>query len=71
MADLEEKYKKSMMTAAQLDNEKSTLVYEVDCLKDVLADQEEHMMELSREARDKHRVCITLSCTLYSLYKKK
>ncbi|XP_041477989.1 leucine-rich repeat flightless-interacting protein 2-like isoform X5 [Lytechinus variegatus] len=55
VADLEEKYKKSMMTNAQLDNEKSTLVYEVDCLKDVLADQEEHMMELSREARDKHR----------------
>ncbi|XP_072179418.1 leucine-rich repeat flightless-interacting protein 2-like isoform X1 [Diadema setosum] len=55
VADLEEKYKKAMMTNAQLDNEKSTLVYEVDYLKDVLADQEERMMELSREARDKHR----------------
>ncbi|XP_071508352.1 leucine-rich repeat flightless-interacting protein 2-like [Diadema antillarum] len=55
VADLEEKYKKAMMTNAQLDNEKSTMVYEVDYLKDVLADQEERMMELSREARDKHR----------------
>ena len=47
-----------MMTNAQLDNEKGTLVYEVDVLKDTLEEQEEVMMELQRETRDKHRVGI-------------
>ncbi|XP_077979214.1 leucine-rich repeat flightless-interacting protein 2-like isoform X2 [Glandiceps talaboti] len=53
--ELEEKYKKAMMTNAQLDNEKAALIYQVDTLKDVLEEQEELMQELQREAREKHR----------------
>ncbi|XP_072028919.1 leucine-rich repeat flightless-interacting protein 2-like isoform X2 [Amphiura filiformis] len=55
LIDLQEKYKKAMMTNAQLDNEKATLTFEVDALKDTLEEQEEVMMELQRETRDKHR----------------
>ena len=46
-----------MMNNAQLDNEKGTLIFEVDMLKDMQEEQEEMMMELQRETRDKHRVC--------------
>ncbi|XP_070566788.1 leucine-rich repeat flightless-interacting protein 2-like isoform X4 [Ptychodera flava] len=53
--ELEDKYKKAMMTNAQLDNEKSAYIYQVDTLKDVLEEQEELMQELQREAREKHR----------------
>lgn len=53
---MEEKYKKAMMTNAQLDNEKSTLIYEVESLKDTLEDRDEQMMEYQREAKEKHRV---------------
>ena len=45
-----------MMTNAQLDNEKSTLIYEVETLKDTLEDRDEQMMEYQREAKEKHRV---------------
>lgn len=53
--ELEEKYKKAMMTNAQLDNEKTTLVYEVEALKDMVEDRDEQMMEYQREAKEKHR----------------
>ncbi|XP_071966216.1 leucine-rich repeat flightless-interacting protein 2-like isoform X2 [Antedon mediterranea] len=55
ISELEEKYKKAMMTNAQMDNEKAALVAEVDILKDTLEEQEEMMYEIQREARDKHR----------------
>ncbi|XP_022085954.1 leucine-rich repeat flightless-interacting protein 2-like isoform X3 [Acanthaster planci] len=55
IADLEEKYKKAMMNNAQLDNEKATLIFEVDMLKDRQEELEEAMLEVQREARDKHR----------------
>ncbi|XP_038044534.1 leucine-rich repeat flightless-interacting protein 2-like [Patiria miniata] len=55
LADLEEKYKKAMMNNAQLDNEKGTLIFEVDMLKDLQEELEESMMEIQREAKDKHR----------------
>ncbi|XP_033639888.1 leucine-rich repeat flightless-interacting protein 2-like [Asterias rubens] len=55
LAELEEKYKKAMMNNAQLDNEKATLIFQVDMLKDLQEDMEEIMMEVQREARDKHR----------------
>ena len=44
------------MNNAQLDNEKATLIFQVDMLKDLQEDMEEIMMEVQREARDKHRV---------------
>lgn len=45
-----------MLTNAQLDNEKSALIYEVESLKDTLEDRDEQMMEYQREAKEKHRV---------------
>jgi len=54
--ELEDKYKKAMMTNAHLDNEKQSLKYEVDLLHDEVDDMKEHSTELQRELRDKTRV---------------
>ncbi|XP_042911365.1 leucine-rich repeat flightless-interacting protein 2 isoform X3 [Parasteatoda tepidariorum] len=44
--ELEEKFRKAMITTAQLDNEKTTLSYQVDTLKDELQELEElHLLE--------------------------
>jgi predicted nucleic acid-binding Zn-ribbon protein len=56
LRSLEEKYKAAMMSSAQLDNEKQSLVYQVELLKDQLEEQEESHTELQREYKDKHRV---------------
>lgn len=55
LAEVEEKYKKAMVSNAQLDNEKSNLVYQVDTLKDVIEEMEEQMAEYHRENEDKSR----------------
>ncbi|XP_012938762.1 leucine-rich repeat flightless-interacting protein 2 isoform X4 [Aplysia californica] len=55
--ELEEKYKAAMMTSAQLDNEKQSLVYQVELLKDQLEEQDEGYTELQREFKDKCREC--------------
>lgn len=70
--ELEEKYKAAMMTSAQLDNEKQSLVYQVELLKDQLEEQDEGYTELQREYKEKSRVrfamasmsyvCTNLSC---------
>ncbi|XP_076461255.1 leucine-rich repeat flightless-interacting protein 2-like isoform X2 [Babylonia areolata] len=52
---LEEKYKAAMMTSAQLDNEKQSLVYQVELLKDQLEELTESHTELQREYKDKNR----------------
>lgn len=46
--DIEEKYKQVMMTNAQLDNDRQMLTYEVDLLKDRLADSEEHVIQIEQ-----------------------
>jgi len=43
---MEEKFKQVMLTNAQLDNDKQKLTYEVDLLKDQLADSEERTIQL-------------------------
>ncbi|XP_078572858.1 leucine-rich repeat flightless-interacting protein 2-like isoform X47 [Branchiostoma floridae x Branchiostoma japonicum] len=55
LSESEEKYKKAMVSNAQLDNEKTTLQYQVDILKDKLEIQEESMNELQREYKEKCR----------------
>lgn len=56
LRSLEEKYKTAMMSSAQLDNEKQSLVYQVELLKDQLEEQAESYVELQREYKDKCRV---------------
>ncbi|PIO38218.1 hypothetical protein AB205_0026190, partial [Aquarana catesbeiana] len=53
LVEVEDKYKKAMVSNAQLDNEKSNLVYQVDTLKDVIEEMEEQMVEYHRENEDK------------------
>ncbi|KAL8600596.1 hypothetical protein ACOMHN_062467 [Nucella lapillus] len=52
---LEEKYKGAMMTSAQLDNERQSLVYQVELFKDQLEELTEGHTELQREYKDKNR----------------
>lgn len=53
---MEEKYKKAMVSNAQLDNDKGNLIYQVDTLKDVIEEMEEQMAEMKRELEDKSKV---------------
>lgn len=53
---MEEKYKKAMVSNAQLDNDKANLIYQVDTLKDVIEEMEEQMSEMKRELEDKSKV---------------
>ncbi|XP_053535524.1 leucine-rich repeat flightless-interacting protein 2 isoform X14 [Ictalurus punctatus] len=55
LSEVEEKYKKAMVSNAQLDNDKSNLIYQVDTLKDVIEELEEQMSELIRETEDKSK----------------
>uniref|UniRef100_A0A3B3C4D2 Leucine-rich repeat flightless-interacting protein 2-like n=1 Tax=Oryzias melastigma TaxID=30732 RepID=A0A3B3C4D2_ORYME len=53
LVEVEEKYRKAMVSNAQLDNEKSNLMYEVDTLKDNLMELEELLSESRRQYEDK------------------
>ncbi|XP_033468282.1 leucine-rich repeat flightless-interacting protein 2 isoform X6 [Epinephelus lanceolatus] len=55
LAEVEEKYKKAMVSNAQLDNDKGNLIYQVDTLKDVIEEMEEQMAEMKRELEDKSK----------------
>ncbi|XP_069776464.1 leucine-rich repeat flightless-interacting protein 2 isoform X39 [Narcine bancroftii] len=55
LSEVEEKYKKAMVSNAQLDNDKSNLVYQVDTLKDVIEEMEEQMAELYRENEERSK----------------
>ncbi|XP_046413642.1 leucine-rich repeat flightless-interacting protein 2 isoform X2 [Neodiprion fabricii] len=55
LKEFEEKFRKAMITNAQLDNEKSTYSYQVDLLKDKLEELEETTAQLRRELREKNR----------------
>jgi chaperonin cofactor prefoldin len=45
-----------MMNNAQLDNEKQSLRYQVDLLRDQVEDLSEQQMEIQRELKEKSRV---------------
>ncbi|KAM6169515.1 leucine-rich repeat flightless-interacting protein 2 isoform 4-T4 [Rhynchocyon petersi] len=55
LSEVEEKYKKAMVSNAQLDNEKNNLIYQVDTLKDVIEEHEEQMAEFYRENEEKSK----------------
>lgn len=55
LRELEEKYKHAMVTNAQLDNTKTTHVFQIELLKEKLEEQEETMIEVQREYKDKSR----------------
>lgn len=71
MSEVEEKYKKAMVSNAQLDNEKNNLIYQVDTLKDVIEEQEEQMAEFYRENEEKSKVAVHLSTTFFLVQKIK
>lgn len=55
LAEAEEKYKKAMVSNAQLDNEKTNFMYQVDTLKDVLVELEEQLAESRRQYEEKSK----------------
>ncbi|XP_029929370.1 leucine-rich repeat flightless-interacting protein 2 isoform X1 [Myripristis murdjan] len=55
LAESEEKYRKAMVSNAQLHNEKSNLMYQVDTLKEALIEMEEQLWEARRECQDKSK----------------
>lgn len=58
LAEVEEKYKKAMVSNAQLDNEKTNFMYQVDTLKDALLELEEQLAESRRQYEEKSKVGI-------------
>ncbi|KAG5683646.1 hypothetical protein PVAND_012917 [Polypedilum vanderplanki] len=55
LKDAEERFRKAMITNAQLDNERSSQAYQIDLLKDKLEEMEETYAQLQREHREKTR----------------
>ncbi|GLH08629.1 Putative leucine-rich repeat flightless-interacting protein 2-like isoform x1 [Gryllus bimaculatus] len=55
LKEYEEKFRKAMVQNAQLDNEKASLTYQVELLKDRLDDLEEQHSQLQREHKEKCR----------------
>ena len=58
LVESEEKYRKAMVSNAQLHNEKSNLMYQVDTLKESLIELEERLWESQRELGDKAKVSL-------------
>ncbi|XP_029942282.1 leucine-rich repeat flightless-interacting protein 2-like isoform X2 [Salarias fasciatus] len=55
LADAEEKYRKAMVSNAQLHNDKCTLMYQVEALKEELGDMEEALWEARRRGDDTNK----------------
>jgi len=53
LKETEDKYKKAMVNVAQLDNERQTLLYQVEILKDIIEDLEEGIHNAKDELHDK------------------
>lgn len=56
LAEVEEKHKKAMVSNAELDNEKTNFMYQVDTLKDTLLELEEQLAECRRQYEEKNKV---------------
>lgn len=61
LQDLDEKFKKAMISNAQLDNEKSSLTYNVDTLKDEIQEMEENYIQAQKDYKEKSRACDQLN----------
>lgn len=55
VTELEEKFRKAMITTAQLDNEKTTISYEVDTAKDQLEEIEEQYLLVQKDYKSVSR----------------
>lgn len=55
LTEAEEKYRKAMVSNAQLHNEKTTLMYQVETLREELSDMEELLWESRRHCDDAHK----------------
>ncbi|XP_051563234.1 uncharacterized protein LOC127446378 isoform X3 [Myxocyprinus asiaticus] len=55
LVEVEEKYRKAMVCNAQLDNEKTNLMYQVDTLRETLMELEELLCETQRKCEEKTR----------------
>jgi len=55
LSDIEDKFRKAMITNAQMDNEKASLLYQVDALKDELEETEENFFEMQKDYKEKCR----------------
>lgn len=66
LKEIEDKYRKAMVSNAQLDNEKQALLYQVDCLKDRLVEEEEISGEVKAEFKEKAKECSRFEKTIKS-----
>ncbi|EDW71051.1 uncharacterized protein Dvir_GJ18437, isoform B [Drosophila virilis] len=64
LKEVEERFRKAMITNAQLDNDRSSQTYEVKLLKDKSETMEESFAQLQREFKNKLRDCNTLKRNL-------
>ena len=55
LKDMEEKFRKAMVTNASMDNEKSALTFQVELLKDQLEECKEQSALVKKELREKSR----------------
>ena len=56
LAEAEERYRRAMVSNAQLHNEKSSLMYQVETLREELGDMEEQLWEARRHWGDTKKV---------------
>ncbi|XP_051996927.1 leucine-rich repeat flightless-interacting protein 2 isoform X5 [Xyrauchen texanus] len=68
LVEVEEKYRKAMVSNAHLDNEKTNLMYQVDTLRETLMELEELLCETRREFEEKTREC-ERECHAHSVLK--